>query len=152
MKTMKRQINIKRLELESWQRSIWEKSTPKDEIRSLGLRRVISIFNKAGWYYSRRTKFSPAFSWFENGKGEAYTKDNLVEGFEYDLKILNHKPLTDSMRQSLVLLKHEHILTKSLKELLRIDYEWKELRDIVRGGYKVWIRYNKFKKKIKNIT
>lgn len=139
-----RRQTIKRLDLDFWQRMVWDgcfgQPVPLDEIAS-GLRKIEPVFRKPGWYYRRRIQNRGealhiigchiAFSWFENG-AEAYTCDNLAQTFEYEMKILNHVPLTPEMRRSIACLMREHKADWKLKDLFHIDWEWWHLRSISR--------------------
>ncbi len=131
--------SIKRLELESWQKLVWDRGGQStwgvlelNEIAT-GLCKIEPVYFKIGWYYKRKWT-GVAESWFENGE-EAYTSSGLAESFEYSLKILSHIPLSERTRDSLQELQREHLISKKQKYLLQTDKEWRDLREIRRSSF-----------------
>ena len=138
---------IKRLELEFWQRMVWEgwgdgEPVPLTAI-AIGLVKLPEApLCKTGWYYRRPVYFTddegnyteafPARSWFEHN-GEAYTTPTLPATFEYELKMQNHIPLSNEVRNSLGILIRERLANRELKELMETDIQWWRLSCLKRG-------------------
>jgi len=126
---------IKRLDLQFWQRMIWDKRWKDYPLSSIssGLVKINPIFYKEGWYYLRSGYNRSSQSWFENGT-EAYTNPNLTRDFKYELKLLNHKPLSTDLYKAMILLKKEHYLSKKQETILQTDYEYKSIRSTGRNA------------------
>lgn len=130
---------VKRMELDFWQKMVWEdccgKRVPLDSIAS-NLEQIEPIFHKPGWYFHRgggrqltknqRIYFS-TFSWFENGT-EAYWTTDLHRDFIYELTMKMHNPLSVEVRRSIACLMREHLATKQQRELYFRDNNWWYLR------------------------
>lgn len=93
------------------------------------------VFNREGWYYDRKLKFS----WYEyvNEKGNiiAYTtKDKLWKRFEYELKILNHVFFLDKEVKALKVLWEK--LPSDMREQYWFDKDCKNFRFTYRNSRK----------------
>jgi len=95
-------------------------------------------FNRDGRYYNRYENIA----WIEL-KGRAWLESN-PSCFLYDLKMFNHKPLTDRCVLAIQDLIRAGIKNKALSELLYTDTLYKELKR-VRIGAILW-RNKIFKK------
>lgn len=95
--------------------------------------RIPPILNRDGWYFNRRTKLE----WYEY-KGQAFLPRNSSGGsmFEYHLQLLNAPVLTQrevAAYEEMIKLKPPKAIRDGIKNILRLDGENKNLRDIRRG-------------------
>ena len=84
-------------------------------------------FNREGVYYNRYEDIA----WVEL-QGRAWLIKSSY--FLYDLKMYNHKPLTNKSAEAIRTLINAGIKNKELKELLYTDILYKELRRIRIGA------------------
>lgn len=96
---------------------------------------IIPVFNREGWYYDRKAKFS----WYEfvDKKGDiiAYTTVSaLYKTFEFKLKLLNHIPLSIKERKAINTLRK--YAGKELRELAYTDDSWNATRNTGRSARK----------------
>ena len=84
-------------------------------------------FNREGVYYNRYEDIA----WVEL-QGKAWLIKSSY--FLYDLKMYNHKPLTNKSAEAIRTLINAGIKNKELKELLYTDILYKELRRIRIGA------------------
>jgi hypothetical protein len=110
------------------------------------------VFGVEGWYYCRSTNTS----WFEwepvsGGGWKAYQEDNPKQ-FLYELGVACHRPLTDDEVKAV-----KTVLRlgrdSRLRELLRMDTDWKQLRYTHHSSMRSWMgtvtRLDAFKLKVK---
>ena len=94
------------------------------------------IIGRDGWYYDRVNNFA----WFEI-EGRAFV-DLAPEDFVYELKMLNHKPLTKAEKMAILTLVHYNNCPKSLKELMYVDECFLMCQQVYRAGSKDMLRLN----------
>lgn len=106
--------------------SLYKKHYPIKELENCYVE-IKPKFNRDGLYYNRYENIA----WLECN-GRAWLME--ARYFLYDLKIYNHKPLTEKCVGSIRNLIRAGIKNKELNELLYTDTQYKELRRIRIGA------------------
>ena len=106
--------------------SLNKKHYPIEELETYFLE-IKPKFNREGVYYNRHEDIA----WVEL-QGRAWLIKSSY--FLYDLKMYNHKPLTNKSAEAIRTLINAGIKNKELKELLYTDILYKELRRIRIGA------------------
>ena len=116
--------------------SLYKKHYPIKELEKFHVE-IKPKFNRDGLYYNRHEDIA----WLERN-GRAWLMKSSY--FLYDLKMFNHRPLTDKCVEAIRNLIRAGIKNKELNELLYIDTQYKELRRIRIGA--ILFRNKVFKK------
>lgn len=116
--------------------SLHKKHYPIKELEKFHVE-ITPKFNRDGLYYNRYEDIA----WLERN-GRAWLMN--ASYFLYDLKMFNHKPLTEKCVEAIRNLIRAGIKNKELNELLYIDTQYKELRRIRVGA--ILFRNKVFKK------
>lgn len=87
------------------------------------------IFNRFGLYRDRINRFC----WIESPFG-CYNYSAGYDMFCFDLKLLNHKPLTAEQSNALNILFRDKLLDKQLKELYITNCHWKQFKTKMMKG------------------
>lgn len=130
---------LKVLQLEPWMVYAYKNS----ELSEMDYEQVNpSITMRDGWYSKGHR------SWFMID-GKAFMSSvhkHLKEDFDFQLKQLNHKPLTNRQRKAIKQLMADKLAPRSMKELYYTDTDWRSIREVRRTS---WFRVNRIIKKIK---
>jgi hypothetical protein len=105
--------NLKVLPLQHYQR------LPIKKLEGMYELEIEPLFNRDGYYCIRD------ISWFEYNKRAYVLKVGEHIHYKYILDMLSHNPLNNRTVKILEDLSKEKLLSKSQKELLKMDREWK---------------------------
>lgn len=105
-----------------WQNCVDEQSGKKE---------IPPRLNRNGWYYDRTAREA----WIEVD-GRAWL-DRRVDDFLYCLEQARHDPLSDAEVLAIkTLMSKRGRCPKALKDLLRVDHDWRALDRIYKDSYK----------------
>lgn len=106
-----------------------------DNFRTVKGKEITPVFNRNGWYYNRLNKSC----WFEvNG----YAFKTSINDFKFQLDLLNHNYMSDTIYFAYCVLRKENLLSKKQKQELITE-------EFLRQRRKTNLDMLKFKKSFK---
>lgn len=125
----------KRLSPEHWQSFYEEEEYPQ----CTEYAEIPPVFGKPGFYFDRKEKKL----WFEVN-GRAFDCSKNLRDFKWQLKQMNHRPLTEKEFLAIRTLRCYGSCPNELSELYFRDFHWREIRDIRRGASKYTYKFRHY--------
>ena len=148
-------MKIKRLNLEEWQKAVFDPKEGEEWEREGMIDRFYSVpphpsMTNQDILPNGQYLCGLSYTIICNGIEYHYKsgKDQTaaIEMFNYQLSLLNHRPLRPVVKRSIKTLIQEGVADRKMRDLYELDEQWHDLRDLRRDTMKFMFIHNEPKR------